>query len=136
MSDDKRVELLCHYGCVRLLCSFLSHLCEGGALHVFDSSEVSGQLLPTLGRYGALLIFGKFFHSVIVIPQVDLSAHQKEWSAWTVVRDLWYPLREGEKKKGKDKTKPRNLKQTMQHWNSHQKFPFIMCSQFKPLSNS
>lgn len=75
-------------------CSF--NLCESGALHVFDSSEVSGQLLPTLGWYGALLVFGKFFHSVTVIPQVHLSAHKKEWSAWTMVRDLWYPLREKE----------------------------------------
>lgn len=78
-------------------CSF--NLCEGGALHVFDSSEVSGQLLTTLRRYGPLLVFGKFFHSVTVIPQVNLSAHKKEWSAWTVVRDLWYPLRERERKK-------------------------------------
>lgn len=78
---------------IKGVCGLSSNLREGGALYIFHSSEVSGQLLPTFGRYGALLVFGKFFHSVTVVPQIDLSAHQKEWSAWTVVRDLWYPLR-------------------------------------------
>ncbi len=44
VSDDKRVELLCHHG----VCGCSFNLCEGGALHIFDSSEVSGQLLAAL----------------------------------------------------------------------------------------
>lgn len=49
------------------------YLCEGGALHVFHSLQVSGQLLGRLGGDGLLLVLGQLLYGGGVVPQVDLS---------------------------------------------------------------
>ena len=68
------------------------HLCERRALHVFDSAEVAGQLVSALGGQGALFVLGQLLHSVAVVPQIHLGAHQEERGAGTMMGDLRDPL--------------------------------------------
>ena len=70
------------------------YLGEGRALHEFDGPQVSRQLVPALGRYGALLVLSQFLHGVAVVPQVHLGTNQQERSPGTVVRDFWDPLQD------------------------------------------
>ena len=68
------------------------YLCEGGALHVFNSLQVSGQLLSRLRGDGLLLVLGQLLYGRGVVPQINLGPHQQEGSLWTVVSYLRYPL--------------------------------------------
>lgn len=77
----------------------LTYLCESRALHVFDSSELTGQLLPTLGIKRTLLILCQLLDRVAVFPQVHLSAHQQKRCARAVVGNLRNPLKGNDKKK-------------------------------------
>lgn len=81
----------CVYVCLRV-CLGKTHLREGGALHVFDCFEVSGQLLGRLRGDGLLLVLGQLLDSGGVVPQINLRSHQQERGLWTVVGDLWDPL--------------------------------------------
>lgn len=70
-----------------------THLCQSGALHVFDSLQIAGQLLCRLRSDGFLFVLGKLLNSRRIISQINLCPHQQERGLWTVVGDLRYPLK-------------------------------------------
>ena len=72
--------------------SLAPYLREGGALHIFDGPEVPGQLVSALRGQGPLFVLGQLLHSVAVVPQIHLGAHQQEGCTRTVMGDLWNPL--------------------------------------------
>ena len=71
---------------------FQPFLCESGALHVLDSSQLSGEFFGRVNRHWFLLHFEEFFGCGCIVTEINLCPNEKEWCLWTMMCDLWYPL--------------------------------------------
>lgn len=70
------------------------YLRQSGALHIFDSLQIAGQLLCCLRSDGFLFVLGKLLDGRRIISQINLRPHKQEGGLWTVVGDLRYPLKD------------------------------------------